>query len=113
MSFIYTTPVTQIRLNEQAVWVNAEELRVKKDAQSRHSIMCPKVTKRRLIVPKIPRSPKSRIPIFRGQQNCRAMIENISMVDGKPCLGRQSSSTLCRTNSFDDTEVMTDDEISC
>lgn len=113
MSFTYTTPEAQIRLNEQAVWVNAEELRVKKDAQSRHSIMCPKATKRRFILPKIPRSPKSRIPIFRGQQNCGAMIENISIVDGKPCLGRQSSSTLCRTNSFDDTEVMTDDEISC
>lgn len=114
MSFTYTTPETQIRLNEQAVWVNAEELRVKKDAQSWQSIMFPKVTtKRRLILPKIPRSPKSRIPIFKGQQNCRAMIENISTVDGKPCLGRQSSSSLCRTNSFDDTEVMTDDEASC
>ena len=107
MSFKYTKLEAQIRLNEQAVWVNAEELRVKKDAQSRQSIMCPKVTKRRLILPKIPRSPKSRIPtIFRGQHDCRAK-------DGKSYLGRQSSSTLCRTNSFDVTEVMTDDEISC
>lgn len=114
MSFKYTKLEAQIRLNEQAVWVNAEELRVKKDAQSRQSIMCPKVTKRRLILPKIPRSPKSRVPtIFRGKHDCRAMIENISIVDGKPCLGRQSSSTLCRTNSFDVTEVMTDDEASC
>ena len=116
MSFTYSTPEAQIRLNEQAVWVNAEALRVKKAAQTRHSIMCPKVTKRRLILPKIPRSPKSRIPIVRGQYNCRIVIDNIGLslgLDGKPCLGRQSSSILCRTNSFDVTEVMTDDEMSC